>query len=99
MTVPEGFREEWVPDEGWTTDPEVIGGKLCRRLMGGSPRKLCGRPAVAALNRRRWTDGGRAPSWWCYCDDPDHLYGRRIVDGVVLGRRLVPLDGADAEEK
>lgn len=92
MTIPEGFREEWVPDKDWTTDPGVVNGKLCRFM---AQKKVCRRSAVAALNRGRWTDGRRVPGWWCYCDDPEHLYGRRIVDGVVLWRRLVPLDGAE----
>lgn len=63
----------WVPDRQWTTEAAIIAGKRCRRKLG--KHAMCQRPAAAALARRN--------GWWCYCDDPDHLYGRRINDGVV----------------
>lgn len=62
----------WVPDRRWTTEPEIIDGKRCRMKVGKGP--TCRRPAVAALARRN--------GWWCYCEE--HLYGRKIEDGVVL---------------
>lgn len=86
LEFPEGYRYVWEPDEQWSTAPEHISGKLCRQ-------KNCRRPASAALNRgqHRAANGfERTSSWWAYCDDPEHLYGRRIVDGVVLGRRMLP---------
>lgn len=64
---------EWLPDSGWTTSPEVVAGKKCRQ-------RGCRRPAVAALRRSN--------GWWCYCDEPEHLYGRRIENGVVLHWRV-----------
>jgi hypothetical protein len=60
----------WVPDRLWTTEPEIIDGRLCRMKVG---RASCRRPAVAAL--------ARSNGWWCYC--AEHLYGRRIENGVV----------------
>lgn len=65
---------EWLPDPKWTTEPSIIAEKVCRQ-------KHCQQPAVAAFNRSRRPSH---PVWWCYCDTPDHLYSRRIVDGVVL---------------
>ena len=64
---------EWVPDSSWSTAPDLIEGKKCR---------ACRRSAVAALNRGYQTHRGRVPSWWTYCEE--HLYGRRLVDGVIL---------------
>ena len=66
---------EWVADPGWSTAVDLIDGKRCRQ-------KACGRPAVAALNRGYQTYRGRLPRWWAYCEE--HLYGRRLVDGVIL---------------
>jgi hypothetical protein len=62
----------WVPDTSW----RLVSDKRCR--MRG-----CGADAVAELNRRRYNLNRHClvDSWWAYC--PDHLYGRRIVDGVV----------------
>jgi hypothetical protein len=84
---PPGYRVEWAPDTHWTTDPAVIAGRGCR-FTGGPRQKVCGKPAVAALNRR-YHRAGAKPSWWCYCGE--HLYGRRIRDGVVEAQRLVSL--------
>lgn len=81
---PPGFIAEWAADPAWTTDPAVIRFKRCRYTVGPGHR-VCGAPAEAALNRRRHSAGAR-PDWWCYCGE--HLYGRRIRDGVVEGRRL-----------
>lgn len=67
---------EWVPDEDWSTAGHLIAGRTCRQ-------QKCVRPAAAALNRGRRTPHGEVPSWWCYCDNPKHMYGRRIRDGVV----------------
>ncbi len=65
----------WVPDRKWTTEPEIIGGKTCRFTVGPG-HKQCGRPAKAAL--------ARSNGWWGYCEMQEHLYGRRINDGVVM---------------
>ena len=87
MSAPEGYRYEWWASKGWTTDPAIIDGKRCRFAVA---RRACGKPAVAALNRSH----SDYPRWWCYCDEPEHLYGRRIsVDGIVESRRLVQEDG------
>ena len=74
---------EWVTDPDWSMVPALVQDKRCRH-GGGFHNKACGRPAVAALKRSR----GRRPSWWAYCEE--HLYGRRLVDGVVLGSSRKP---------
>jgi hypothetical protein len=84
---PPGYRAEWAPDTHWTTDPAVTTGNGCRFTVGPG-RKVCGQPAVAALNRRHHIAGAK-PNWCCYCGE--HLYGRRIRVGVVEARRLVKL--------
>ncbi len=64
-------------------------------LAEGSERKRkcrhpgCQQGAVAAINRS-FRPGRRL--WWFYC--ADHLYGRVIVDGIVMCRRAVPVEGA-----
>jgi len=72
--APERFHFEWVA-EG---DEWKVGGdhRRCRR-------KGCQAPAVAALRRKH----GGSFAWWYYC--AAHLYGRRIVNGVVKCERLV----------
>ena len=74
--VPEGYRLEWQPDNDWRIGGR---GRLCSL-------KSCVRPAVAAL-KRNWKFGFR---WYHYC--ADHLYGRKIEDGVVYFERLVELE-------
>ena len=79
--APEGYRWEWRPDEGWSVGGE---GRKCRMLR-------CPNQAVAALRRHRKPTKA-APhlpnfQWWHYC--ADHLYGRKIEDGVVKARILV----------
>jgi hypothetical protein len=66
----------WRPDEDWTTDPEIVAGRRCRMIR-------CANPAVAALRRsyHHPTTGENVGQWWTYC--ADHLYGRRVRDGVV----------------
>jgi len=83
------FERRWSPDPLWTTDPEIVENTVCR-YGAGNDRGACGRPAVAAMNRKRWTEsGGYVPQWWTYCDE--HMYGRRIRGGVVEAQRLVPV--------
>lgn len=80
---------EWrVVPEGrdWTTDPAIIADRRCR--FGSRWRGYCRRPAVAALDRARPTLGRHL--WYGYC--ADHVYGRWIEDGVVVGWRLRPIE-------
>lgn len=79
---PKGHTWEWVPDPDWRLQE----GRECRRM--GKGHELCRRPSVAALNRSALRRDGRQ-SWWAYCEL--HLYGCRIVDGVVLQRRAIPV--------
>jgi hypothetical protein len=79
--APEGYRYEWVPAASWTVGGD---GRLCSMLR-------CSNKAVAVLERpykNRY--GFSAPRRYHYCED--HLYGRRIENGVVHFRRLVPLE-------
>lgn len=73
--APEGYHYEWQP----AGEPWRIGGddRKCRMLR-------CPNRAVAALQRRH----GRGSVWWHYCTE--HLYGRKIENGVILERCLVP---------
>lgn len=75
--APEGYHFEWFrcgPE--WRIGGE---GKRCRINQ-------CRNSAVAALARRSsWAKAGF--TWWHYC--ADHLYGRKIENGVIQERRLV----------
>lgn len=80
---PAGYRWEIVPEgRDWTTAQELVGNRRCR---SGSPyRGYCRRAAVAAMDRARPSSLRRL--WYGYCGD--HLYGRWIEDGRVVGWRL-----------
>jgi hypothetical protein len=82
--VPEGYRLEWYPDDDWQIGGD---GRVCR--MTG-----CKNPAVASLKRSRRIQSGyrnrqNSPRWH-YC--ADHLYGRKIENGVIVFQRLVRID-------
>lgn len=75
-----GYEHEWLPDDddSWTADEAVIGGKFCSH-------QKCMNPAAAAFNRpvhRRSTNTHHSRRWYC-CADREHMYGRRVVNGVV----------------
>lgn len=70
--APDGFHFEWRPDDDWFVGTRSSG--RCRFAVG---RRACGAPAVASLRR-----GTTHTQWWDYCGE--HLYGRRLVDGVVM---------------
>lgn len=74
---------EWLPEafEEWSADQTDIEGRLCRQPN-------CGRPAVAVMFRRRYRNGFFHRARWGCCDNPDHLYGRRVVNGRVESRYL-----------
>jgi hypothetical protein len=66
---------------GWQPDPKwrVIARKRFCRRPG------CADWGVAEMDRGyRQRDGSIRESWWAYCGA--HLYGRRIIDGVVCVR-------------
>jgi len=69
-----------VPDTKWTIGNS---GRRCRFPVGPG-NTSCKAPAVAALNRGRWSRrvGRIVDSWWSYCGS--HLYGRWIEDGQVM---------------
>ena len=69
MTTYEQLEKLWEPDPAWTIGGN---GKKCRQ-----PR--CGKDAVATLMRAHGFGSEGRP--WAYCGD--HLYGRRIRNGVV----------------
>jgi hypothetical protein len=91
--IPAGYRRKWVPEgDDW----KVGGGdRKCRMLR-------CQKPAVAALRRTRRNASKLTPyptyigQWWHYCED--HMYGRRINNGVVESLRLVPETLTEAQE-
>lgn len=74
--APEGYRYEWIADNDW---------QLVSEQRKCSMRR-CTATADALLRRQH----KRFPSgfaWWAYCRE--HLYGRKVEDGVVKFRRLV----------
>jgi hypothetical protein len=73
--APEGYR--WVAVRAAAWRP-VNGGRCRRKTSAG----MCRADAVAALNRGRWSNHRRVPSWWRYC--ADHMYGKWIEDGKVM---------------
>lgn len=83
--APEGYRYEWVADTSWQLLLEDEN-RRCRM-------KNCEAQAVAMLRRERRSKSGFA--WWAYCGQ--HLYGRKIEDGVVKFRRLVPKGEGEAQ--
>jgi len=76
LDPPEGYRYVWMPDDSCrlTTEEE----KQSRRCR----RPGCMREVAIGLQR----GFGQQQKWWLYCDW--HMYGRRIVDGVVQWPRL-----------
>jgi hypothetical protein len=84
---PLGYREEWVPEDPEWFRPLQPGegeGHPCR---GKNPRR-CPNEPVAVMFRRVYRRGRTTQARWFYC--ADHLFGRRIEDGQLLARRLVP---------
>lgn len=77
--APEGYRYEWVDDDDWKILSEQDSRKCSMRR--------CTATAIAMLRRKhkRFASGF---AWWAYCGQ--HLYGRKIENGVVKYRRLVP---------
>jgi hypothetical protein len=82
----EGFEYVWVPEDDprWQVLPEPDSRYRCRGQRG------CTAPPVVRLNR----SGGARPNadarprWWYYCEP--HAFGRRVVDGQLEVRRLLP---------
>jgi hypothetical protein len=80
--APEGYRYEWIADNDWELLPEHDNRKCAMRG--------CMAMAVALLRRKhkRFASGY---AWWAYCGE--HLYGRKVEDGVVKFRRMIPVTG------
>lgn len=82
---PEGYEYVWIPtavvDGGhrWVLLSEPDQSRLCRGDVG------CEKHPVAKLNRSRRPG---VEQWWFYCGD--HLYGRRINNGVLETRIVQP---------
>ncbi len=70
----EDFRSVWLADQGCR--PATRWEWETRKCR----RPRCYRHPVMALERSN--------GWWLYC--ADHLYGRRIRDGVVEARKWIP---------
>lgn len=80
-------------DSGWSLAPSGDG-RLCRARVGDS---YCRREAVVLLQRGTWPGPAARPNLWAYCQDREHLYGRRFVAGrleeiIVVESHLVPSD-------
>lgn len=71
-----GFHYEWVPDSDWS-----LGGNGMKCRMLG-----CRKAAVATLMRSHQLSSGVRKVPYRYC--ADHLYGRRINNGIVEIRVL-----------
>lgn len=77
--APPGYEWCWQPEAAtWQTLPEGVESRPCRYGAGGG-HASCGRPSVWRMNRASSRD---YPVWWHYCGE--HVYGRRIVSGVLL---------------
>lgn len=85
---PEGFHFEAV-EQGPEWKTPSIGAGRCRFQVG---RKACGKPTVATLMRPVYRHTGTKAQPWDYC--ADHLYGRWLEDGKVMGWRLIRDDAA-----
>jgi hypothetical protein len=67
IVIQEGYV--WVKDTEWKKLDYPM---RCRRMLG-NPRKVCCKETLYALRRSN--------GYWAYCSD--HMYGRRIRDGIV----------------
>jgi hypothetical protein len=82
--APPGVEYVWMPETSprWVLLDQPTPGYACR---GGRPaHRQCDGVPVAKLNRAN--QHSPREFWFYYC--PDHLYGRRIVDGVLQVRKL-----------
>jgi hypothetical protein len=84
LPIPGGYVGMIAADPDFRLDD--AGGKRCRFTVGPG-KKNCQRPAVATLRRGR---AGR----WGYC--AEHLYGRWLEDGQVVGFVLRRVDEREA---
>ena len=69
MSQIESEQRVWVEDRQWR---KLDVPKQCR-FLGGSPRTKCHNTAAFGLLRSNGV--------WAYCEE--HMYGRRIQDGIV----------------
>lgn len=76
----------WPPPAGyredWSPDPDWRLATELEKVSKKCRRTGCCNPVEAALHRH---------GWWLYCEG--HLYGRRIANGRVEMRYLVPEEG------
>lgn len=72
-------------DDDWSTDPAALGGRQCVQRVAS---ERCPNDAVAVLYRTVWMPNYRTTRPYRYC--ADHLYGRWLHDGKVVGWRMVP---------
>jgi hypothetical protein len=71
------MEKTWVPDRNWVVLPEP---RQCRHLEG-HPAERCPNIAHYGLMRK----GAYSVYPWPYCEE--HMYGRKVIDGVVcIGR-------------
>lgn len=87
----DGFHFEAVEaGPSWAT-PSVGAGRC--RAGAGAGVGACGAPTVATLFRNTFHRGTWELRPWDYC--AEHLYGRWIEDGKVMGWRLVKDENDD----
>ena len=72
--------DELALDSDWKMAQQ---GLRCRYMMPN--RRSCKKPAVVMLDR---SHDSRVHDWWGYCDDPEHLYGHKWIDGRLEGFRV-----------
>lgn len=80
--TPAGFEYVWAPetDPRWELIEQPTKAYACRGSLS------CEEVVVARLDRTIDPEG--RPRWWRYC--AGHLFGRRIHDGKLEVRKLVP---------
>ena len=86
--VPDGYEAQvYAEDEQWRVRSEDAPPRKCRGKLA------CQSPPVAEMNRR---PADMRSMWWAYC--AEHMYGRWIEGGRVVGCRLRP-SGAEGGER
>lgn len=89
--APPGSEFIWMPetDPQWVVLEQPTVAFQCRGGRNGrtGSADACSGATVAKLNRAK--SPGARPLWFYYC--PDHLYGRRFVDGVLQVRTLTTI--------